>query len=210
MAIVKNAERAAATRERLIASARALFAAQGFAGTATEAILEAAGVKRGALYHHFRDKAALFGAVCDQIGAEAGQEVLEAAEAAPTRLDGLIDGSVAWVAFMLRPDARRVLLIDAPTVLGSRRWREIDEASSASYLAPGIAEALDAGEIVFPGPARDLADMLDGALNGLALGLGARPDEEPGGESGSQSGSEPGERSGWEASVAALFRAFAP
>lgn len=193
MAIVKNAERAAATRERLIASARALFAAQGFAGTATEAILEAAGVKRGALYHHFRDKAALFEAVCDQIGAEAGQQVLEAAEAAPTRLDGLIEGSVAWVAFMLRPDARRLLLIDAPTVLGSRRWREID-----------------AGEIVFPGPARDLADMLDGALNGLALGLSARPDGEPGGESGSQSGTGPGKRSGWQASVAALFRAFAP
>lgn len=191
---MKNAERAAATRARLIASGRELFAAHGFAGTGTEAILSAAGVKRGALYHHFRDKAALFEAVCDQIGAEAGQEVLEAAEAAPTRLDALIDGSVAWVGFMLRPDARRILLIDAPTVFGTRRWREIDEASSASYLALGIEEALGAGEIIFAGPAADLADMLDGALNGLALGLATRP----------------GDRSEWRSSVAALFRAFAP
>ena len=59
-----KAQRAAATRTRLVAAARALFAADGYAATGKGPILAAAGVTRGALYHHFADKQALFAAVC--------------------------------------------------------------------------------------------------------------------------------------------------
>jgi AcrR family transcriptional regulator len=174
-----NEQRTALTRARLIGEARLLFARDGFAATPTEAILEAAGVRRGALYHHFTDKAALFEAVCQQLVEQALPAVEAAARKSMGPRDALVRGSIAWVAFVTRDDVRRILLVDAPTVLGWERWQALDDRLSAQSLQAGIAEALAAGEIAFDGDADWLVTLANGALNALALrvgnaGVGAR------------------------------------
>jgi AcrR family transcriptional regulator len=167
-----NEQRSAQTRARLIGEARPRFARDGFAATSTDAILEGAGVRRGALYHHFADKAALFEAVCQQLAEEALPVVEAAAKMSRGPRDALVRGSIAWVEFATRDDVRRILLVDAPTVLGWERWQALDDRLSAASLKAGIAEALAAGEIVFEGDADWLATLSNGALNALALRAG--------------------------------------
>ena len=109
-----KAERALATRTALLAAARDLFAADGFAATSTETILAATGVTRGALYHHFADKQALFAAVCESLHAEAEQVIEVNADAAPNAFDALVAGCLSFLDFMIRPEIRRILILDAP------------------------------------------------------------------------------------------------
>lgn len=167
-----NPERSAQTRARLIATARALFARDGYAATPTEAILEGAGVQRGALYHHYADKAALFEAVCVQLVEEALPPVEAATAKARGALDALVRGSMAWIEFVTRDDVRRILLVDGPTVLGWHRWQALDDRLSANALRMALREAIAAKEIAFDGDAELLTTMVNGALNALALQVG--------------------------------------
>jgi AcrR family transcriptional regulator len=167
-----NEERSANTRARLIATAAALFARDGYAATSTEAILEGAGVRRGALYHHFADKAALFEAVCEQLALQAVPAIEAATESARGPLDALVRGSIAWIAFVTHDHARRILLLDAPTVLGWARWQVLDERLAAQALRAAIAEAMATGDLHFEGSPELLATLANGALNALALRVG--------------------------------------
>jgi AcrR family transcriptional regulator len=157
-------------RARLIAAARPRFAAHGYAASATESILEAAGATRGALYHHFTDKSALFAAVCEQLAADACAAI-EAAAKDRAPFEALLAGSLAWVEFMMRPEAQRILLVDGPTVLGWKRWSAIDEAYGAKRLREGVEAARAAGALRFAGDPEAFVAMLNGALNALALKL---------------------------------------
>lgn len=167
-----NPERSAHTRARLLGVARTLFARDGYAATPTEAILEGAGVQRGALYHHFADKAALFEAVCVQLVEEALPPIDTATARARGALDALTRGSIAWIEFVTRDDVRRILLVDGPTVLGWQRWQALDDRLSVNALRTALREAIAAGEIAFEGDAELLTTMVNGALNALALQVG--------------------------------------
>ena len=167
-----NPERTAHTRAQLLGVARTLFARDGYAATPTEAILEGAGVQRGALYHHFADKAALFEAVCMQLVEEALPPVEGATAKARSVLDSLIRGSIAWIEFVTRDDVRRILLVDGPTVLGWQRWQALDDRLSVNALRAALREAITAREISFDGDAELLTTMVNGALNALALQVG--------------------------------------
>jgi AcrR family transcriptional regulator len=171
--MAKNVDRTAATRGRLLAVARALFAADGYAATGTEAILDGAGVKRGALYHHFRDKADLFEAVCRELAAETTEAIGAAAASEATAHGALVAGSLAWFDAMLRPDVRRILVIEAPGVLGWERWNALDREHGFGLLERGVIAALAEGSIRFSGEAGILALMLNGAMNGAVVHAGA-------------------------------------
>lgn len=158
-----KAERAQATRAALLAAARDLFAADGFAATSTEAILAAAGVTRGALYHHFADKQALFAAVCEDLHARAEQVIETDADAAPNAFDGLVAGCLSFLDFMFSPQVRRILILDAPSVLGWEAWNEMDRRHGFGLLIEGVQAAVDAGELA--GDPLTLAVMINGALN---------------------------------------------
>jgi AcrR family transcriptional regulator len=190
-----NLERSTATQQRLISEARQLFASVGYTATSTEAILEAAGVKRGALYHHFADKSALFEAVCRQICEEAASAI-DLALPANTGLDAkqeLVVGSLAWMHFMLRADIRQIMLIDAPTALGWRRWQALEQDWGTASLRQGIDAALSAGELKANCRIDLLTTMMNGALNALALQVGA-PEADVNEE-------------GWQQAVKALWQA---
>jgi AcrR family transcriptional regulator len=144
-----QAERAAETRETLIAAARPLFAEHGFADVALETIVRAAGVTRGALYHHFADKTALFAAVFERLEAEVATRMTEAIAAAneddPVEVMRL--GANFWLDACADPEIQRITLIDAPAVLGWTRWTEIGDQYNTGLVRQLLAGAIETGRI---------------------------------------------------------------
>jgi AcrR family transcriptional regulator len=170
-----NLERSTVTRQRLVQEARQLFATYGYSATGTEQILQQAGVKRGAMYHHFSDKLALFEAVCRQICEEAAiaiETALPETQQLPPK-DQLIEGSIAWMQFMLQADIRQIMLIDAPTALGWQRWQALEQDWGTASLRQGIEEAVAAGQLKPRCSIELLTTAMNGALNALALHAGA-------------------------------------
>lgn len=171
----QRVEQGQATRAALIAVATELFASKGYDATAIPAVLDAAGVSRGALYHHFESKEALFEAVLRSVEAQATLKVTHAARGATDALDGLRRGCAAYLAMCRNPVVRRISLIDAPAVVGWERWREIDEEHSFGLIKAAIA-AIAADGRVKPELVDVMAHMVLAALLEVAL-LVARADE---------------------------------
>ncbi len=144
-----QAERAAGTREALLAAARPLFAAQGFAEVALEAIVRAAGVTRGALYHHFADKTELFAAVFEQVEGEVaarmGEAIAASNETDPVEVMRL--GAVFWLDACSDPEVQRIVLVDAPAVLGWTRWTEIGNRYNIGLVRALLTNAVETGRI---------------------------------------------------------------
>lgn len=156
------------TTARLMAEARRLFASQGYADTSAQQIVAAAGVTRGALYHHFDGKLGLFRAVVEQVQAEINQRVHRQVLAQTDPLDQLIAGNDEFLAACLDPAARRILLVDAPAVLGWDQWRAIDEANVLGAYKRTLRQMMDAG-VLRPLPADALAHIISGAANEAAI-----------------------------------------
>ncbi|MBJ7332899.1 MAG: TetR/AcrR family transcriptional regulator [Solirubrobacteraceae bacterium] len=165
-----QAERSAATREALVSAATTLFAEHGYGGVGTETIVAAAGVTRGALYHQFADKSELFAAVFEamemDLAQRLGAQVL--ADAATDPVAALESGADAWLDVCAEPAVQQILLLDAPTVLGWARWREIGLRHAGALVESALQAGIDAGMIT-PQPVRPLAHVLIGALDEGAL-----------------------------------------
>ena len=172
----KRAERGQATRERLIAVATELFAARGFDGTSIEAVLHDAGVSRGSLYHHFANKEALFEAVFMAVEASIGTQVVLASAGASDVVAALRAGFLTWMRLAGDPVVQRVVLIDAPAVLGWERWRAIEEANALGVLKAAMQQAAVEGRIP-ANLADDFAHVLLATVNELALVI-ARSDDQ--------------------------------
>jgi AcrR family transcriptional regulator len=144
-----QAERAAETREALIEAARPLFAAQGFADVALEAIVRAAGVTRGALYHHFDDKTELFAAVLENVEGEVAARMGEAIEASKQTdpVEVLRLGANFWLDICSDPEVQRIALVDAPAVLGWARWTEIGDRYNTGMVRALLTHAVETGRI---------------------------------------------------------------
>lgn len=167
--------RAEETRRTLLRVARELFTTRGYAAVGTEEIVQTAGVTRGALYHHFRDKQQLFRAVHEELEAEIVAST-GAAVADMTDVADMIDyGIRAFLDLCTDPRIARVTLIDAPTVLGWRVWREIDEQYGLGLVEATLAAAMDAG-VLARQDVRTLAHLLLGALGEAALMIANDPD----------------------------------
>ena len=143
----KNVARGEATRSQLIAVARRMFAERGYEDASIEAVLREAGVSRGSLYHHFRGKDALFRAVLEAIGHRVGEQLEDAMRDAPDPVAALRAGCLAWVRLAGDRVVQRIMLIDAPAVLGWQRWRELDEQGSLGVIRADLAYAAEAGHI---------------------------------------------------------------
>lgn len=164
----RKAERSEATRSALVTAARALFAERGYAETGTEEIVQRAGVTRGALYHHFRDKRDLFRAVVEEMEGEVTQSIAAAAFAVTDPVEQLRAGSQAFLDACLDPAVQRIILQDGPSVLGLEGWREIEARYGFALLRGALQAAMEAGTI--ERQAVDaLAHLLLGALSEAAL-----------------------------------------
>jgi AcrR family transcriptional regulator len=170
-----QAERLAATRAALLKAARTIFAEQGYAAAATEEIVRRAKVTRGALYHHFEDKRALFDAVASEVAREIAEKI-DAMTPMDDPLKALIVGTGAFLDACLDPAVRRIYLIDAPAVLGWHRWREIDAPHGVRSLREGVSAMLAAHPVA--GLAVEPTTfLLAGAFNEAALWVAEAKDE---------------------------------
>ena len=163
-----NAERSEAMRRSLIGVARRLFTEKGYAATGTPELVEAAGVTRGALYHHFADKRALFAAVVESESGAVAAEIEAAAPASVEPVTALVEGSIAYLRAMSAPGRTRLLLLDGPAVLGRETMDEIDARHGNRTLREGLAAAMRAGAIRRL-PLGPLTSMLGAMLDRAAL-----------------------------------------
>jgi AcrR family transcriptional regulator len=172
-----QAERTEATRTALIAAARPLFAQRGYAGVGTEEIARAAGVTRGALYHHFDGKRELFEAVYEQIEIELAERIASGALGAnaSSPLAAMKAGAEMFLLASTEPETQQIVLLDGPSVLGWDRWREIATEHGLGLIEATLQAAVEAGEIDSQ-PVRPLAHVLMGALDEAAM-LVARADD---------------------------------
>jgi len=168
MTATRHDLRSQATRRVLVRSARALFGARGYASVGTEEIVRTAGVTRGALYHQFRDKADLFAAVAEEVEAEISERIAAGAGAATDPVEALRAGARLFLDACADPEVERIILLDAPAVLGWEGWRDLAGRYGLGLVRLGLQSAMDAGAIVRQ-PIAPLAHVLIGALDEAAL-----------------------------------------
>jgi AcrR family transcriptional regulator len=126
-------------------AARACFVDQGFDGTSTDAVLARAGVSKGALYHHFANKAELLAAVFEWVTQETVKQAELAAVGARSPRDALGLVLKAWLRAVLQPEPRRLILETGPAVLGFARARQIEETTTQAPLRSAIEYAVKYG-----------------------------------------------------------------
>lgn len=168
-------ERGRSTRDGLITVARQVFGEHGYDGASIGAVLEAGGVARGALYHHFASKEALFDAVLEREIARIAVVVANAARSADGPVASMRAGCGAWLQVVLDPEVQRIVLLDPPAVLGWTRWRELDEQYMLRGLRASIAQVVAAGR-VDAGEADVLAHMVLAAASEAALLIASADD----------------------------------
>jgi len=179
MPVNRQAQRSDATRARLLAAARPLFAARGYSAVGTEEIVRAAGVTRGALYHQFRDKAELFEGVFEQVEEEVTGRIAQGALGAGSEdpLAALRAGAGMFLDLCADPEIERIVLLDAPAVLGWERWREIGMRYGLGLVSGVLEAGMEAGTITRQ-PVRPLAHVLIGALDEGAMFVARASDRE--------------------------------
>ncbi len=133
----RKSEQSGATRRKLLGVARSLFGTKGYADTSIEEIYEGAGMSRGALYHHFRDKQDLFRAIHLELESGLMRRIEEVAadESDPWRR--FRRGALAFLDSCVDPVFSRIVIVDGPSVLGWDEWRAIE---SEHGLACSLAD----------------------------------------------------------------------
>jgi AcrR family transcriptional regulator len=171
----KRAAQGRATREQLIEVATRLFAEHGYEDTSIEAVLAAAGVSRGALYHHFAGKDALFEAVVHSVEDRITVEMTAAISGVQDPVEVLHVGALMWIDLAGDPVIQRIILTDGPAVLGWERWRTMNEQGTYGQTRALMQAVADAGQLPqhLVGP---FAHMVLAAIDEMAVVI-ARADD---------------------------------
>jgi AcrR family transcriptional regulator len=172
-----RSQHAEATRRAVLGAARTLFGRQGYAQTSVEEIADAARVTKGAVYHHFAGKEALFRAVYAEVEADAQSRALRAGAAAQAPVDQIVAMMNGYLDAALDPEIRRITLIDGTAIVGF----EPDEAAAQQpgYAAQRafLAMAMASGQIMELDP-DTLVDLVGGLawMAGLIIARAGDPD----------------------------------
>lgn len=156
-------QRSDSTKAELVAAARELFAARGYQAVPADEIVRAAGVTRGALYHHYGDKQGLFRAVVEELEREVTAEVEAAFAAAPDPVTGMATALEVFLDASMRADVRQISLIDAPAVLGWATWRELEAEHGLGLMVDVLARGIEDGQLI-PQPVHALAQLVLAAV----------------------------------------------
>jgi AcrR family transcriptional regulator len=145
---VKQQERREATIAAILKTARAAFGERGFAATTIDSIADDCGIAKGAVYHHFASKEALFTAVMESVQVDVARAPIPPQDARLTDpLDQIAAGVLRYLIATSEPEIRRILLIDGPAVVGWQKWREIDARIFAAAAKPAIGRALGSATV---------------------------------------------------------------
>jgi AcrR family transcriptional regulator len=173
--MTNRAAQGRATREQLIEVATGLFAEHGYENTSIEAVLRAAGVSRGALYHHFAGKDALFQAVVEALEVRVLADLAKLTEAGSDAVTTLQNAAMAWIDLAANREIQQILLIDAPAVVGWEQWHAINENHALGAMRGLLGEVAKQGRL----PAQFIdpfAHMLLAAMDEIVLVI-ARADD---------------------------------
>lgn len=163
------------TRQALVDSALELFTKRGYAATSLDTIVKRARVTKGALYHHFSGKQALFEAVFAAVESSAIARLADVVVGDGAPWERAIEGIQAYVRVCLEPSYQRIVIHEAPVVMGWERWREAEEHFSFGLVKASVESLMDAGEIE-PLPVEVTARILFGALCAGAEAIAGSPD----------------------------------
>lgn len=171
-----RAEQVAQTRAALVLAGRSLFGRSGFAAASVDDLARVAGVTTGALYHHFPTKAALFEAVFELVHGELMVASGQAAEGAGDAIEALAAAFEAFLDKVLEPDVQRIIITDAPSVLGPARFTELDERYAFAAIVAALEAAARSGRLRADDPPT-LARLLLGMLTrgGMLIASAADP-----------------------------------
>ena len=164
----RKAAQSEVTRAKLVRAGAKLFGKRGYADVGTEEIVRAAGVTRGALYHQFADKRELFAAVLEDTESGLIGEIARRIAGIEDPVDALRAGFLGWLEACSRPTVQRIVLVDAPAVLGWEQWRAIGERHGLGVTMAALKAGMDAGALAIK-PVRPLAHVVVGALDEAAL-----------------------------------------
>jgi AcrR family transcriptional regulator len=128
----------------LIEQGEQLFTEYGYSATSLDAIVAGAEVTKGALYHHFSGKQALFEAVFERVEAAAAQAVTNAVEGHDDPWDKALAGLRAFLDVVQQPTYRRIVILEGPAVLGWTRFREQAERSTFTTVLEIVSSVLQA------------------------------------------------------------------
>jgi AcrR family transcriptional regulator len=170
-----QAERRAVTIESILKAGRLLFGERGFAATTIDDIAEQARVAKGAVYHHFATKEAVFAAVFDQVSRALVQEIDRAVRTEKDVLAAMVAGTQHYFAACAKGPTGQIILRDGPAVLGWERWREIDAQHFGGKIPRALEAAMDAG-LIARQPIEPLARLLLGAVTEAAVACAGRTD----------------------------------
>ncbi|MEB3069892.1 TetR/AcrR family transcriptional regulator [[Mycobacterium] vasticus] len=162
-----QAERTRLTTEQILTGARKAFAADGFDATSLDAVVESAGVTKGALYHHFSGKRALFAAVYEDEQRAIGHAVLRSARGGDS-WQNFVRGCRGFFDAVLDPGVQRITLIDAPAVLGWEAMRDLEDEHVTALLRQGLSTAISDGHLA-PQRVEPLAHLIHGAMCEAAM-----------------------------------------
>ena len=171
-----QAERREKTQAAIIRAAKRIFGERGFAATTMDDIAAGAGVAKGAVYHHFPTKEALFEAVFEQVSIELVVDIDRIARTEKDALAAMAAGTEAYFSACANYGATgRIILRDGPAVLGWERWREIDARHFGGKFPLALAAAMEAG-VIARQPVEPLARLLLGAVTEAAVACSAGHD----------------------------------
>jgi AcrR family transcriptional regulator len=163
-----QAERREKTQAAIVNAATRIFGERGFAATTMDDIAAAARVAKGAVYHHFSTKEALFEAVFEQVSLELIGDLDRISRAEKDALAAMAAGTQAYFAACSKGATGQIILRDGPAVLGWERWREIDAKHFGGKFPLALNAAMDAG-LIARQPIEPLARLLLGAVTEAAV-----------------------------------------
>ncbi|GHG77310.1 TetR family transcriptional regulator [Amycolatopsis acidiphila] len=165
------------TRSALVDSAVELFTERGYAGTSLDEVAKRARVTKGALYHHFSGKQALFEAAFAQVESGVFGRLEEIMQGPGAPWERALGGLREFISSCLDPSYQRIAIHEAPVVMGWERWREAEDRASFGLIRSSLEDLIEAGELDSV-PVEITARLLFGALSSAATEIASSPDPE--------------------------------
>jgi AcrR family transcriptional regulator len=177
----RKAEQAQATRSKILKAAKELFTERGYADSPADEIVRRAGLSRGALYHHFRDKKDVFALVYEMLQREVHTRILNAISTQSDPWKRLLKGCDTYLDASLDPSVQRIVLLDAPHVFSRQNLAQLQALTGTGLIGPGLMrmflqELMDSGVLVRQN-AWSLSVLIGGALDAGALEIALAPDK---------------------------------